>query len=310
MADVSKAGVVTVTYNSETVIEGFVSSMLAQSCGAFVLYIVDNASTDRTLECLARYTDERIIVIHNRENLGVARGNNQGIRAALDAQCDSVLLINNDTEFGPDLLRDLQVGMRDWRCDMIVPKIVYHFESKRVWYAGGYFNPWRAYAGEHFGLGELDRGQFEKSRLVEYAPTCCMLVRREVFEQLGLMDEQYFVYADDTDFCFRANRCGLKLRYLPGAEVSHKVSSLTGGGETVFTLRHLTRSHVYFIRKNLGFWKSLYYLPAYQIMLFYKLLRRILDWEGFVVRERAFFEGARIPLPKEAMLGTARSGAG
>jgi hypothetical protein len=53
----------------------------------------------------------------------------------------------------------------------------------------------------------------------------------------------------------------------------------------------------------------MYYLPAYQVMLCYKLLRRILDWEGFVVREKAFFEGARVPLPKEAVLEVARSGA-
>jgi GT2 family glycosyltransferase len=309
MADHFRVGVVTVTYNSESVIEGFLSSMMAQNCEDFVLYVVDNASADRTREYLDQYRDERIKIIPNRENLGVAHGNNLGIRAALAAHCNSILLINNDTEFGPELLRDLQAGLQDCHCDMIAPKIVYYADSKRVWYAGGFFNPWRGYAGEHVGLGELDRGQFEKTHLVEYAPTCCMLVRSTVFEKLGLMDEQYFVYADDSDFCFRANRSGVRLVYLSTAEVMHKVSSLTGGGQSVFTLRHLTRSHVYFIRKNLGFWKSMYYLPAYQFMLCYKLLLRILDWEGFVIREKAFFEGARVPLPKQAVLGVARSGA-
>jgi GT2 family glycosyltransferase len=309
MDDNPKVGVVTVTYNSEKVVEGFLSSMLSQSHGDFRLYVIDNASSDRTLETVGRYKDERIIVIRNSENVGVARGNNQGIRSALAENCGSVLLINNDTEFGPELLRDLQGGLRDCQCDMIAPKIVFHTDSKRVWYAGGYFNPWRGYAGEHVGLGELDRGQFEKTRPVQYAPTCCMLVRRTVFDKLGLMDEQYFVYADDSDFCFRANRAGLRLIYFPSVEIMHKVSSLTGGGQSVFTLRHLTRSHVYFIRKNLGIWKSMYYLPAYQIMLCYKLLRRILDWEGFVVRERAFFEGTRVPLTKEPMLGVGRIGA-
>jgi GT2 family glycosyltransferase len=301
MDDSPKIGIVTVTYNSQKVIEGFVWSLLGQNYRHSILYVVDNASTDQTRERLAQYEDERIVLICNQENVGVARGNNQGIRAALDACCDFVLLINNDTEFGPGLLQTLRASLRDQRCDMAAPKILYYEESKRVWYAGGHFNRWRGYAGEHWGLGEIDHGQFDESRLVEYAPTCCLLVRREVFERLGLMDEQYFVYADDTDFCFRANRSGLKLVYVPTAEVFHKVSSLTGGGQSTFTLRHLTRSHVYFIRKNLGFWKSLYYLPAYQIMLFHKLVWRVLDWDGFLVREKAFFEGWKMPLPEEVI---------
>lgn len=301
MADISKAGVVTVTYNSEKVIEGFLSSMLAQSCSAFVLYIVDNASTDQTMECLARYKDERIIVIHNQKNLGVARGNNQGIRAALDAHCDSVLLINNDTEFGPNLLRDLRDGLRDCRCDMIVPKIMYYSEPKKIWYAGGHFDRWKGYMGIHECQGELDYGESQGSRLVEYAPTCCMLIQRGVFSQVGLMDEQFFVYADDTDFCFRASRSNLKLAYLPAVTLLHKVSSLTGAENSRFTWRHLTRSHIYFIRKNFGFWKRACYLSAFQAKLLYKLLWRVVDWDGFWVREKAFLEGWKIPLSEEVL---------
>jgi GT2 family glycosyltransferase len=294
MDDGIKIGVVTVTYNSAQVIEGFLSCLLKQTFTEFILYVVDNSSSDDTLVRLSQHADPKIVLIPNDENIGIARGNNLGIRAALEAGCESVLLINNDTEFGPDLLLDLRNGLRDHRCDMIVPKIMYFDDSAKIWCAGGFFNRLKGYLGTHYGQDEIDQGQFDDLRQIEYAPTCCMLIRKEVFEQIGLMDERYFVYADDADFCLRAKRVGVVLVYLPTAKLWHKVSSLTGGGQSEFAVRQLTCNHVYYIRKNFGFWHRVYYLPAYQLRLFYKLLFRIVDWHGFVIRQNAFLDGLKL----------------
>jgi GT2 family glycosyltransferase len=293
-----RIGVVTVTYNSAQVIEGFLVSLLRQTQGDFILFAVDNSSSDRTLEILKQQGDPRIVVIANSDNVGIARGNNQGIRTALEAGCDLVLLINNDTEFGTDLLEKLCLGLRDQHCGMIVPKIMYFDEPTTIWCAGGYFDRWRGYLPVHYGQGQVDLGQFDHLRTVEYAPTCCMLVKKEVFLRLGLMDEQFFIYSDDADFCLRAKKAGLVLKCLASQKLRHKVSSLTGGVQSKFAVRQLTRNHIYFIRKNLGFWRSFFYLPAYEIRLFYKLLFRIIDWKGFSLRQSAFFEGWSLPLPK------------
>jgi GT2 family glycosyltransferase len=300
MADGSTIGVVTVTYNSAHVLDGFLSSILAQSHHNFILYVIDNASLDDTLERLARYDDRRIILIANRENAGVAKGNNQGICAALEAGCESVLLINNDTEFGDDLFLRLCTGLRDHQCAMAVPKIMYFEETNHIWCAGGYFDRLKGYLGVHSGQDEVDRGQFDQVRRVEYSPTCCMLIRKEVFERIGLMDEQYFVYFDDADFCLRARNNGIALVYLPKAKLWHKVSSLTGGGESEFAIHQLARNHIYYIRKNFAFWKRLCYLPAYQLRLLYKVLFRIVDWRGFVIRQNAVFEGYKMSPKQEA----------
>jgi GT2 family glycosyltransferase len=299
MANEAKIGVVTVTYNSGQVLDGFLSSLLRQSHRNFFLYVVDNTSSDDTLERLARYDDHRLALIANSENVGVARGNNQGIRAALEAGCEFVLLINNDVEFGVDLLLNLWNGSRDYKCDMVVPKIVYFEDPNRIWCAGGFFDRLKGYLGSPYGLDEIDRGQFDEVREVEFAPTCCMLIRKEVFGRLGLMDEQYFIYFDDTDFCLRATKHGLKMVYLPSVKLGHKVSSLTGGAQSKFAVRHLTRNHVYYMRKNFAFWKRAYYLPAYQLRLIYKLLFHVVDWNGFSLRQSAFFEGLRLPLQRE-----------
>jgi GT2 family glycosyltransferase len=294
MGDRMKIGAVTVTYNSRQVIDGFLDSLLHQTYSDFVLYVVDNASSDGTLEVVRRYQDPRIHIIRNQTNVGVAEGNNQGITAALKADCGAVLLVNNDTEFESSLLQLLVDGMVEHACDMVAPKILYHDKPQLIWCAGGGFRPWKGHGGMHYGLGEIDRGQFDTARRIELAPTCCLLIRTEVFGVIGLMDSLYFVYTDDTDFCFRAMREGVKLFYLPSATMLHKVSSLTGGTESDFTIRYCTRNHVYFILKNLGLGRGLYYLPEFQIRLLAKLILGKVGFAKFVLQQRAFLEGVGV----------------
>ena len=112
-----KIGVVTVTYNSEPVLEEFFDSLTAQTHKRFVLYVVDNASKDQTLEITRRRTDLSVILIANAENLGVAKGNNQGILAAVNDGCECVLLLNNDTVFHADIIAQLYAGLERQHCE-------------------------------------------------------------------------------------------------------------------------------------------------------------------------------------------------
>jgi GT2 family glycosyltransferase len=272
MAKGKKIGVVTVTYNSATVLEGFMKSVLAQSHDDFILYVIDNASRDQTLAILDRYTDPRIHITANATNLGVAEGNNQGIALATRLGCDFVLLLNNDTEFSADLFAIMLDGIDRHDAEMLVPKMMYFEPRDTIWCAGGYFKPWLGYVNAHCGEGESDRGQFDVARPVEYAPTCCMLIRSAVFGNVGMMDARYFVYGDDTDFCWRAMKLGVRLWYDPNGVLYHKVSSLTGGNQSDFTLQHATRNKVYFVLKNLGVLKVAYCLTIYQLIFLVKLL--------------------------------------
>lgn len=300
-------GVVTVTYNSGTVIRDFVASLLKQSHTNFILYAVDNASSDETLGLLADYRDPRVLIIPNSENLGVAEGNNIGIRAALRDGCASVLLINNDTVIDSDVISRLLNGLEQYHCDMIVPKILYFDPSDTVWCAGGAFSPLRG-AARHFGFGQKDDGKFDQPREVQYSPTCCMLIKKGVFERIGLMDAKYFVYFDDTDFCLRARRAGMKLVYLPTARVYHKVSSLIGHRSDLH-LRYFTRNHVYYVMKNFRPWMILYYLPICQAHVFRRCLIAKNKAQAFFLAEKAFWEGFALsysePNPTELVPRTA-----
>jgi len=266
-----KIGVVTVTYNSEPVLQEFFDSLAGQTYRSFVLYVVDNASKDNTMEMARQRTDLPIVIIANAENLGVAEGNNQGIRAALADNCDAVLLLNNDTVFPAEMFTQLREGLARYGCTMTTPKIYYHNEPNKIWTAGGYFQPWLGYRTQHYGEGQQDKGQFDIVRTVTYAPTCCVLIHKDVFRHIGLMDPLYFVYVDDVDFMYRAYKAGFVMKYLPQCKLWHKVNSLTGGLSS-FTIHYCTRNHIYFLRKHLHFGLARIWTAAYLVYFFSRRL--------------------------------------
>ena len=131
-----RIGVITVTFNSGRVLKPFFSSMAAQTHGDFLLYAIDNASSDSTIEQLNGWGDRRLRVISNAVNVGIAEADNQGISAALADGCDYVLFLNNDVEFEQETFATLVTELEMLGCDMVAPKIF--FEDRiHIWSAGG-----------------------------------------------------------------------------------------------------------------------------------------------------------------------------
>jgi GT2 family glycosyltransferase len=296
-------GVVTVTYNSAMVIEGFMKSILAQRHTDFVLFIIDNDSRDNTLSLLANYDDKRIKVFANKKNVGVAEGNNQGIASALEADCQFVLLVNNDTEFNSDLLSEMIVSAEAHHAEMLTPKIMFFEPKDVIWCAGGFFQPWRGYSTGHYGEGRRDSARFDVARRITYAPTCCMLIAVSVFAKIGLMDPRYFVYYDDTDFCWRARELGIRFWYDSRGVLYHKVSSLTGGSESDFAIQYATRNKVYFALKNLGVVRIAYCLTIYQLIFLTKFLCGRDSRRVYLMKLKSFFSGIRLFLEKHNEAG-------
>jgi GT2 family glycosyltransferase len=286
-----RIGIVTVTYNSQDVLAPFLRCVFSQTLHDFLIYAVDNASSDETVALLRQESDSRLRCILNPDNRGVAEGNNQGIRAALADGCETILLLNNDTEFVPDLFQVLFDSLIRNNVGMCSPKITYFDEPNRIWAAGGEFQPWLGYRVRHLGLNEPDTGQYDSARLVTYLPTCCVLIRKAVFDQIGLMDSRYFVYVDDVDFMYRALLAGQKLLYVPGTTLFHKVGQLTGGAESPFTIRFCTRNRVFFLLRHLGILRSAPILLAYQAYVAAGVLFGRFSLAAFRIKQRAIFEG-------------------
>ena len=118
-----------------------------------------------------------------------------------------------------------------------------------------------------------------------------MLIEASVFQQLGLMDNRYFVYYDDTDFMLRALRANKRLYYLPSVSVRHKVSSLTGGNESDFVVRYTARNRAYFWRKHLGLPIAFLFLTTYICYYFCLLVFQKIPYPLFLRKYQSLWEG-------------------
>lgn len=247
-----KFGLVTVLYNGVDVLDGFFKSLAAQTYSNWHLEVIDNSpgeeSINRARELVAQYGFSSVNFVRNPDNYGVAKGNNQGIQNCLALKCDYVILLNNDIEFPANLFPGIAAEIDKNGYEILVPK-VYYFDTGKIWYGGGRINEFSARVS-HFGDCENDSPRYQTDCFTGYAPTCFMVVKADVFAKVGIMDERYFVYYDDTDFVLRCLRAGFKLRYLGKRALYHKVSSSTGGGSSKFSIYYYNRNWLYFIRKN------------------------------------------------------------
>jgi hypothetical protein len=208
--------------------------------GAVVrLRVVDNGSQDGSRERIpGRFPD--VAWQGLPENRRYAGGNNAGTRAALEAGADFVLWLNNDTVVDRDLLVDLLAEEdRSPEAGLWGPLVT--DARGRVWYGGGGLSVPLGWAW-HRGLGRRPPPRETPARETGYLTGCCLLVARGVFERIGFLDEGYYLYAEDADFCLRARRAGFRPRLVPRARVTHFVSSSSGGAANPFKAYHRTRA--------------------------------------------------------------------
>jgi GT2 family glycosyltransferase len=192
------------------------------------IIVVDNSSSDGTGDAI-RSAFPNIELIVNNSNLRFAGGNNVGIRQSLEGGAEYVLMLNNDTVVDPEFLgRLVEAAESGRKIGMVGPKIYYFDDPKRIWFAGGLIKWWRGRV-THIGIREVDNGEYDVTTEVDYITGCCMLIKREVIETIGMLDERYYIYGEDVDLCVRALRSGYKSVYVPSSRVWHKLSVSTKG---------------------------------------------------------------------------------
>lgn len=299
-----KIGIVTVTYNSEEVLADFLSSLDQQDYQNVLSIFIDNASSDQSVKTIQSWKNNSKILIENHTNVGVAAANNQGIKLALEHDCEFVLLLNNDTVFEASLLSKLLSAHYKYGSSLIVPKMKYFSPQDIIWYAGGFYNIKKGYLNYHRGQGEVDNHQYNTDDVVDYAPTCCVLIHRQVFEDVGLMDEAYFVYFDDTDFFYRIKlNAKHQLRYIHQVEFLHKIGSLSKSRTSnksnyysSFFIQQNCKNHVYFLKKQNAFIPSLLiiYIWFYYTLRFFFSENFEKKWHTFKLIQRSYFKGLKM----------------
>lgn len=237
---------VIVNYNGENYQNDCIKSLYAMKYTKLKILVVDSASSDNSVEVLkSEYPEVEVIACST--NVGVAKGNNIGIDYSIKNKFDYTLLLNNDIEVDEKMLEYMIERANE--NTVVVPKIYYYTPHDMIWFAGGKLD-WKKGSAEHFGIQQIDKGQYDKKMYITYAPTCCMLLHNSTFKRIGMIDEEYFMYFDDTDLCARLNENRIKICYEPKAIMWHKVSSSSGGENSKTQVYYSYRNQLKYIKKN------------------------------------------------------------
>jgi GT2 family glycosyltransferase len=184
------------------------------------IIVLDNHSIDGSVEAIhAKFPDVQIIAL--AENLGYAGNNNVGIDIAIDQGAEWVFVLNEDTILDPGCISNLiEVGESDPRIGIIGPMVYHYDEPDVIQSAGGMLGPY--WESIHLAKNEKDIGQFVGPHPVEWISGCAIMVRSAAIQQAGTIDERFFYYWEETEWCLRIGKAGWRIVHVPGAKIWHK----------------------------------------------------------------------------------------
>lgn len=275
MADKEKVGIVILNWNGldDTLI--CLESLKKIHYPSYFVLVVDNHSDNdegRILQDLCE-TENNIDVMVMDENYGYAAANNAAIRRLINQGFLFVLILNNDITVDPLFLDELMnVAIDRERAGILGPKTYYMSDKERIFSAGGKIN---MYLGLHrmIGGGKIDNeGKFDELREVDFLPGACLLIKKEVFDAIGLISEDFFLGWEDMDFCLQAREQQFKCIYVPTSRIWHKVGASFKRKQLHYvSTERGTRNRIMLCRRhtsNFGFLVFLISLTCFIIPLF------------------------------------------
>lgn len=211
--------------------------------------VVDNGSVDGTAEAV-RAAYPGVTLLETGENLGYAGGNNVGIRYALEQGADYVLILNNDVTVAPDFLGPLLAAMGDGEdVGIVTPLLADGTEPDRVWALGARVDR-RTGRVDRLHVGESVADVRARPPLeVDAASGAAMMVRASILPQVGLMDEAFYLYYEEIDWCLRVRRAGHRILAVPASLAWHRVSATLGATSPVIDY-YMTRNQVRFLYRH------------------------------------------------------------
>lgn len=209
-----KVFIVILNYNGIETLNNCLTSVFKSNYNNFEVVVVDNDSKDASFE-KARHLFSRAHFIKNSANVGFAQGNNVGIRFALEKFADFVFILNNDTLIESDTLTNLVKQSIAHPKAGIVSPLIKEADGKTIWFAGGTLD-FKKMRANHIFAKITD-----KPYQSEYLSGCAMLIKKEVFQKIGLFDERYFLYYEDADLSYRSKQEGFELLMIPDSSIIH-----------------------------------------------------------------------------------------
>lgn len=260
-----KVSIIILQYNNSSNTMVCLNSVKNLAYENFEIIVIDNASEDKEIDSIEKYLENKsnITLIKNNMNLGYPGGNNIGIKQAIRNKADYILLLNNDTTVEKNLLLKLiAAGETNRRIGLLGPLIS---EDNQIIYGGKI--SWLKPELEHNKKYLTHNTNF-------FISGAALLIKREVVEKIGLLDERYFLYFEDADYCLRAEKVDFELKIVPEAIIYHQVSSSTKKlGPPLLLRYHYRNAHLFNIRHAPIFTKIL--LPFWSIWVIIKQLLKM-----------------------------------
>ena len=234
------------------------------------IIVVDNKSTDNSKEKLLE-NEYRYKLILNDVNEGFAQGNNVGIKWAIKEGYEYIMLLNNDTLITKNSIENMiEEIKKDKKIGIVSPRIMYYPEKEKIWFDGGKID-WFKFIVVHYNMGNNIKSSLKNNNeIVDFITGCCMLIRRDVIEEVGYLPEEYFMYYEDVDYCVKVSEAGYKLVNIKESIIYHKVSSSSGGEDSPFSIKWGTRNRIIFMNK---YKYKVSLIKYYSSILFFYLTR-------------------------------------
>lgn len=275
-------GIIICNYNKEDYIINCIRSVLTSSVQFFDVYVVDNASTDHSVEKIRNIFGNQVRLIVNTENKGGSGGFNTGIREALKQDYKYLLLFDNDIIIDHYAIEELYQFMENHsEVGMSGSKVYYMDYPDRIWGYGGRLN-FDKYIQEDNYKNYTDSNEIPEVLYCDYVAACSLIARTETIKEVGLMPEDNFIYWDDMEWGYRFNQAGYKVAVWGNSKVWHKAGGRSAGN--TFIHYYMWRNRLRFFLKVLPLEEREHFAETVLTELFRMLYSVNLKGESNIIR--------------------------
>lgn len=262
-----KVSIIILNWNRFKDIVECLESVFKTTYPNYEVIVVDNASTDGSVEKLKKLFAS-VIILSCKNNLGFAGGNNVGIRHGMNHGAEYVWLLNNDIIVEPDTLCSLIIESEKYSSVGLLSPVLYRYSSPSQVQCCGSLIAWDNYSVKHFTeMGSISQTNEADTWLWGTA----LLIKRDVINKVGYLNEKYFAYHEDLEYSLRSSRAGYVNKYVPSAKIFHKGLSQEKRGNISICLNqfyYITRNEYWFWCSNLIFFKKIIFLRKYLVRVF------------------------------------------
>jgi len=257
-----KVSIVIVSWNQEEYTLACLESVYGSILKDYQVILVDNGSSDNTVQNV-RKRFNNVKIIQNSTNLGYAIASNQGVKVT---KGEYVILLNNDTTVKPDTFRKLLDFMqKNKKVGVAQAKLYWMSDKTRNDLVGTFLTPTGLVY--YFGYGKKDDQRYKKIRSIFFAKGAAMIIRKEVFNKIGYLDEDYITYFEEYDFCWRVWLAGWRIAYVPESVVYHYLNISGRRLKKPYTFYLTNRNRIMTLVKNLEFKNILWILPLHLLVI-------------------------------------------